>query len=146
MFVGEHYNKIDEKGRLTVPVKFRDKLGEEFVLTRGFDGCLTLYPQEPWEIFTDKLMHLPATSPESRKLTRYFVAGAVICTLDKQGRILVPENLRKDAGLVREVVLAGALDHVEIWSETKWKADNDFSNPETVDEIARNLADRNISL
>lgn len=146
MFVGEHYNRIDEKGRLTVPVKFRFELGEEFVLTRGFDGCLTLYPQEPWNKFADKLLHLPTTNKEGRKLTRFFVAGACICTLDKQGRILVPENLRNSAGLTKDVVLAGALDHIEIWSKEKWDADNDFSDPETLDEIAESLESKDISL
>ncbi|MEE0955569.1 MAG: division/cell wall cluster transcriptional repressor MraZ [Eubacterium sp.] len=146
MFVGEYYNRIDEKGRLTVPVKFRFELGEEFVLTRGFDGCLTLYPQEPWDKFADKLLHLPTTNKEGRKLTRFFVAGASMCTLDKQGRILVPENLRNSAGLTKDIVLAGALDHIEIWSKEKWDADNDFSDPGTLDEIAASLESKDISL
>lgn len=112
---------MDAKGRLIVPAKLREQLGDEFVVTKGMDGhCLAVYPMEEWKILEGKLRALPLTDPDGRLLTRYLMAGAVLCELDKQGRILLPSVLREFAQLEKEVVLAGSMDHVEIWNKQKW--------------------------
>ena len=90
MFMGEYNHTIDAKGRLIIPSRFRDLLGEEFVLTRGLDGCLSIYPMDEWAAFEEKLRALPLTNKDARTFSRFFVAGATTCQLDKQGRILVP--------------------------------------------------------
>ncbi len=122
MFRGEHKHTIDAKGRLTVPSDFRELLGEKFVLTKGFEGCLSIYPMTEWEAFEKKLSALPLTNKSARTLTRFFVAGATECELDKQGRILVPPTLREFAGLEKNVMLAGQLGRIDIWNEEKWWA------------------------
>lgn len=122
MFRGEHKHTIDAKGRLTVPSDFRELLGEKFVLTKGFEGCLSIYPMTEWEAFEKKLSALPLTNKSARTLTRFFVAGATECELDKQGRILVPPTLREFAGLEKNVMLAGQLGRIDIWDEEKWWA------------------------
>ena len=115
MFMGEYNHTIDAKGRLIIPAKFREPLGEEFVLTRGLDGCLYIYPMDEWEAFEEKLRALPLTNKDARAFSRFFVAGATTCELDKQGRILVPQTLREFAGLEKDVILAGNLSRVEVW-------------------------------
>ena len=120
MFMGEYNHTIDAKGRLIIPAKFREPLGEEFVLTRGLDGCLYIYPMDEWEAFEEKLRALPLTNKDARAFSRFFVAGATTCELDKQGRILVPQTLREFAGLEKDVILAGNLSRVEVWSKEKW--------------------------
>ena len=105
MFMGEYQHSIDAKGRLIVPAKFRDGLGEHFVVTKGLDNCLFAYPQEEWKIFEEKLKQLPLTSTGARKFVRFFFAGAVECDLDNQGRIILPSNLREYAGLKKDTVL-----------------------------------------
>lgn len=99
MFRGEHKHTIDAKGRLIIPSDYRELLGEKFVLTKGFEGCLSIYPMTEWEAFEKKLSALPLTNKNARTLTRFFVAGATECELDKQGRILIPSTLREFAGL-----------------------------------------------
>ena len=94
MFMGEYNHTIDAKGRLIIPSKFRELLGEEFVLTRGLDGCLFIYPMDEWDIFEQKLRALPLTNKNARTFSRFFVAGAATCELDRQGRILVPQRRR----------------------------------------------------
>ena len=120
MFMGEYNHTIDAKGRLIIPSKFRELLGEEFVLTKGLDGCLSIYPMTEWEAFEKKLSALPLTNKNARTLTRFFVAGATECELDKQGRILIPSTLREFAGLEKNVMLAGQLGRIDIWDEEKW--------------------------
>ena len=104
MFMGEYNHTIDAKGRLIIPSKFRELLGEEFVLTKGLDGCLSIYPMDEWKAFEEKLKALPLTNKSARAFSRFFVAGATMCELDKQGRILVPATLREFAGLEKDVV------------------------------------------
>ena len=120
MFMGEYSHTIDTKGRLIIPSKFREELGDEFVLTKGLDGCLSIYPMEQWKIFEKKLEALPLTNKNARKFSRFFVAGATTCELDRQGRILVPATLREFAGLEKDVVLTGNLNRIEVWSKAKW--------------------------
>ena len=93
MFMGEYNHIIDAKGRLIIPARFRELLGEEFILTKGLDGCLSIYPMDAWEAFETKLRALPLTNKNARTFTRFFVAGATNCELDRQGRILVPQTL-----------------------------------------------------
>ena len=119
MFMGEYNHTIDAKGRLIIPSRFRELLGEEFVLTRGLDGCLSIYPMDEWAAFEEKLRALPLTNKDARTFSRFFVAGATTCQLDKQGRILVPQTLRQFAGLEKDVVLTGNLNRIEVWSKEK---------------------------
>ena len=138
MFMGEYNHMIDAKGRLIIPAKFRELLGEEFILTKGLDGCLSIYPMNEWEAFEEKLRALPLTNKNARTFTRFFVAGATSCELDKQGRILLPATLGEFAGLDKEVVLTGMLNRIEIWSKDKWMENNSFDD---MDDIAEQMTD-----
>ena len=136
MFMGEYSHTIDAKGRMIIPSKFREELGENFVLTKGLDGCLSIYPMDEWEAFEEKLRALPLTNKDARAFSRFFVAGATTCELDKQGRILVPSTLREFAGLNKDVVLTGNLTRIEVWSKEKWLEN---SNYEDMDAIAEGM-------
>ena len=105
MFMGEYSHTIDAKGRMIIPSKFREELGENFVLTKGLDGCLSIYPNEEWKNFEEKLKALPLNDKNARAFLRFFVASATLCELDKQGRILVPATLREFAGLEKDCLL-----------------------------------------
>ena len=128
MFIGEYQHTIDPKGRVIMPAKFREGLGERFVLTKGLDHCLFAYPNEEWSILEKKLRSLPLTNKDARAFIRFFFAGACECELDKQGRILIPANLREYAGLEKDVVIIGVSTRVEIWSKNKWDEYNSASN------------------
>lgn len=141
MFMGEYNHTIDAKGRLIIPAKFREALGEEFILTRGLDGCLSIYPMDEWKSFEEKLKALPLTDKNARAFLRFFVAGATSCELDKQGRILVPSTLREFAGLEKEVVLTGNLTRIEVWSKEKWIEN---SNYDDMDSIAASMQEMGI--
>ena len=141
MFMGEYSHTIDAKGRLIIPSKFREQLGEEFVLTKGLDGCLSIYPNDEWADFEEKLRALPLTNKNARTFSRFFVAGATSCELDKQGRILVPATLREFAGLEKDVVLTGNINRIEIWSKEKW---NENSNYDDMDAIAESMEEMGI--
>lgn len=141
MFMGEYSHTIDAKGRLIIPAKFREALGEEFILTKGLDGCLSIYPMNEWESFEEKLKALPLTDKNARAFLRFFVAGATACELDRQGRILVPSTLREFAGLEKEVVLTGNLTRIEIWSKQKWIEN---SNYDDMDSIAASMQEMGI--
>ena len=141
MFMGEYSHSIDAKGRLIIPSKFREQLGEEFVLTKGLDGCLSIYPMDEWTAFEEKLKALPLTNKNARTFSRFFVAGATSCELDKQGRILVPSTLREFAGLEKEVVLTGNLTRIEVWSKEKWIEN---SNYDDMDSIAASMQEMGI--
>ena len=136
MFMGEYSHTIDAKGRLIIPSRFREQLGEEFVLTKGLDGCLSIYPMDEWTAFEEKLRALPLTNKNARTFSRFFVAGATTCELDKQGRILLPAALREYAGIEKDAVLVGMGSRIEIWSREAWTAKNDFSD---IEEIAEDL-------
>lgn len=141
MFMGEYSHSIDAKGRLIIPSKFRELLGEEFVLTKGLDGCLFIFPNDEWTSFEEKLRALPLTNKSARTFSRFFVAGATSCELDKQGRILVPATLREFAGLEKDVVLTGSINRIEVWSKEKWSENNNYDD---MDAIAENLTDLGI--
>ena len=141
MFMGEYSHSIDTKGRLIIPSKFRELLGEEFVLTKGLYGCLSIYPMDEWTAFEEKLKALPLTNKNARTFSRFFVSGATSCELDKQGRILIPATLREFAGLEKDVVLTGNITRIEIWSKEKW-AEN--SNYDDMDAIAEGMQEMGI--
>ena len=139
MFMGEYNHTIDAKGRLIIPSKFRELLGEEFVLTKGLDGCLFVFPMNEWGAFELKLKSLPLTDKNARAFSRFFVAGAATCELDKQGRILVPSTLREFAGLDKDVVLAGNLSRIEIWSKEKWSENCDYDDMDSIAESMQSM-------
>lgn len=121
MFIGEYQHNIDEKGRLAVPVKFRVELQKGAVVTRGLDNCLFLYPQKDWEALANKLAKLPISQANTRAFARLMLAGAMDCDIDKQGRIMLPDYLRKYAGVRKKVVVAGLYNRLEIWDEEAWE-------------------------
>ena len=114
MFMGEYNHTIDAKGRLIVPSKFREKLGNEFIATKGLDGCLFVYPNEEWANIEEKFRNIPLTTKDARKFSRFFFAGAAVCEVDKQGRILLPQVLREFADLQKDAVLVGVLSSLSI--------------------------------
>lgn len=144
MFIGEYNHTIDTKGRLIVPSKFREALGDEFVVTKGLDGCLFVYPMEEWAVFTDKLKDLPLTKKDARQFSRFFLAGAALCEVDKQGRILIPAVLRDFAGLEKDAVLVGVSSRIEIWSRSNWERISDV-DIEDMDNIAEHMEDIGIT-
>jgi len=142
--MGEYLHNIDQKGRVIVPSKFREELGEKFVVTRGLDQCLFCYPLHEWKILEEKLKKLPLTKKDARAFTRFFFSGAVECEIDKQGRINIPLTLRKYAGLEKECAIIGVSNRIEIWANDKWEEYVDTSE-ESFAEIAENLMDFDIN-
>ncbi|MBU4332422.1 division/cell wall cluster transcriptional repressor MraZ [Patescibacteria group bacterium] len=120
MFIGEYNHNIDEKGRLAVPVKFRKDLAQGVVITRGLDDCLFLYPKEEWGKLAERLSKLPISQANTRAFARLMLAGAMDGDLDKQGRVIVPDYLRKYAGIKKKTVITGLYNRLEIWDEEKW--------------------------
>lgn len=141
--MGEFQHNIDAKGRIIVPSKFRDQLGDSFVVTRGLDQCLFVYPMEEWSILEEKLKKLPLTKKDARAFTRFFFSGAVECEIDKQGRINIPQSLRNYAGIEKECVVIGVSNRIEIWSSEQWESYVTDSE-ESFAEIAENLMDFDI--
>lgn len=138
MFMGEYHHNIDEKGRLIMPSKFRYDLGETFVITRGIDSCLFVYPKETWNNITSKLNELSFTKKDVRSFQRFFLSAATICEFDKQGRINITSPLADYADLTKECVVIGVNDRIEIWSKENFdKFLND--NIENVSDIAEHL-------
>ena len=120
MFLGEFEHSIDDKGRLTIPAKFRDELEGGVVVTRGLDGCLWAYSRSEWEILAEKIALLPTTNPAARNFARFMFSSAFDSVPDRQGRVLVPQNLRDYAGITNETVVIGVMNRVEIWQPNKW--------------------------
>lgn len=121
LFYGEYLHSIDVKGRIIVPAKFREGLGEKFIVTKGLDNCLFAYSPEEWSNLEAKLRGLPFTDKDVRAFVRFFFAGATECEVDKQGRIHIPQNLREYAGLSKEVFVIGVSARVEIWDKDTWE-------------------------
>lgn len=138
MFIGEYAHSVDAKGRMIVPSKFREVLGEKFVVTKGLDNCLFVYSCEEWNAFCEKLKGLPVTNANARAFVRFFLSGALECEVDKQGRILLPQNLRTYGEIVKDVSVIGAGTRVEIWDSEKWASYNSSENLNP-DEIASNM-------
>lgn len=140
MFMGEYQHNIDDKGRMIIPSRFRKELGSTFVVTRGMDGCLFIYPFSEWERLEQKLKSLPFTKKDTRAFTRFFFSGASECELDKQGRVRIPANLRAYAKLEKECVIIGVSTRVEVWSKPLWE---DYFNESesSFSDIAENMMD-----
>lgn len=134
---------MDPKGRVIVPSKFREGLGDRFIITKGLDNCLFAYSSEEWSNLEAKLKTLPLTNKDARAFIRFFFAGASECELDKQGRILIPQNLREYAGLEKDIYVIGVSTRVELWDKSKWE---DYSSDENVsaDSIAEKMAELGI--
>jgi len=137
MFMGEYDHSIDPKGRLIIPLKFRELLGDEIVITRGFEDCLFVYSKEEWANVEETFRKAPQYSAETRYFLRHFIAGACEVEIDKQGRALIPQKLREFAGLDKDVVLAGVITKVEIWSKERWE---NATGTEDIGEVAKNMA------
>ncbi len=120
MFIGEYTISMDEKGRIAVPAKFRSLLKQEAVITRGLDQSLFIYPKSEWEVIAAKLASLPLSQANSRAFARLMLAGAWDIEIDGQGRVIVPEYLRKFANLTKKVVAAGLYNRIELWDEEAW--------------------------
>lgn len=129
MFMGQYEHTIDAKGRTIIPAKYREGLGDEFVVTRGLDGCLYLYPAEAWQEFAEKLQNLPS-SLQNRQIQRQFLSKAMEVSLDKQGRILVPAMHREMAGLEKDVVFVGMMNRVELWDKARLEKEDVTENGE----------------
>jgi MraZ protein len=125
MFLGSYLHNIDSKGRLTLPAKFRAELAKGVVVTRGLDRCLWVFPIETWEAFARKMNELPLTDKGARDFARFLYGNATDCEPDKQGRILLPNNLRDHADLDGETVIVGGPGRLEIWSRERWDLAND---------------------
>ncbi len=123
MFLGEFEHSVDDKGRLTIPARFRDELAGGVVVTRGLDDCLWAYPRSEWEKLAEKIADLPTTNPAARKFARFMFSSAFDSIPDRQGRVLIPQNLRKFAGITTECTVIGVMNKVEIWNPGKWSAD-----------------------
>ena len=128
MFMGEYNHTIDTKGRIIIPSKFRDTLGDDFVITKGLDGCLFVYDKTEWQVFEEKLKSLPLTNKDARQFVRFFLAGAALVEVDKQGRVLIPLVLREFAGIEKDTVLIGVGSRIEIWSKEKWNDVDSFDD------------------
>jgi MraZ protein len=122
MFIGEYFHTLDTKKRLAIPAKFRKDLGKKAVLTRGLDNCLYLYPLQEWKKLAEKLSRLPITRSDSRAFVRLMLAGAMDVSLDRLGRILIPDYLKDYADLGKKIAVAGLYNRIEIWDENKWEA------------------------
>ena len=145
MLSGEYRHSIDEKGRLIIPSKIRNEMGDRIVITRGLDGCLFGYNEKNWERIMEKLNTLPFTKRDARNFTRFLASGATLLEFDKQGRVNLPNFLSQYATLLKEVVIVGVIDRIEIWSREKWEQFmND--NVDSLSDISENLFDSNLNI
>ena len=128
MFIGEYQHSIDTKNRAIMPSKLREKLGDDFVMTKGLDNCLFIYSMHEWKIVEDKLKNLPMTNKDARAFVRFFFAGASECELDKQGRMLIPSNLKEYAKIDKDIVIVGVSTRIELWSLEEWNRFNSDAN------------------
>ncbi|OPJ63244.1 division/cell wall cluster transcriptional repressor MraZ [Clostridium oryzae] len=142
MFIGEYQHAIDTKNRMIIPSKFREQLGSTFVVTKGLDGCLYVYPMEEWKVLEEKLKKLPLTSKDARAFVRFFFSGANEIEVDKQGRALIPQNLLEYAQIKKEIVSIGVSTRIEIWSKSRWDEYN--SSNIDFDGIAEKMSELGI--
>ena len=141
LLMGEYHHTIDEKGRITIPSKVRYELGESFVVTRGLDHCLYVYPKQEWENIIAKYQKLPNTK-DARNFMRFFLSGATTCEFDKQGRINIQSSLIHYAELKKECIIVGVSDHLEIWSQELWQQlldENEENFSSMADSLFSNL-------
>ena len=138
MLIGEYEHSLDAKGRLIMPSKLRESIGEKFIVTKGLDGCLFGFSKQEWTNFEEKLKTLPLTNKNARDFVRFFLSGATECEIDKQGRFLVVANLRQYASMEKDVVIIGVGTRIEIWDKKKWEEYNSEENI-SADAIAENM-------
>ena len=138
MFMGEHIHSIDTKGRVIIPSKFRELLGDHFIVTVGLDGCLWVFSDQEWEEFSSKLRSLPVANETARKFARHFLSGADEAEPDKQGRILIPQKLRNFAKLEKDVAVVGVGNRVEIWDRNAWENASSFDD---MDDLAAHMGE-----
>ena len=143
VLIGEYEHSLDGKGRLIMPAKLREDMGERFIITAGLDGCLFGFSLTEWNKFEDKLKALPITNKNARTFVRFFLSGATECELDKQGRFLITGKLRENANLEKDVTLIGAGTRIEIWDREKWQKQTDEENI-SLEEIEQNMAELGI--
>ena len=143
MLLGEYKHNLDSKGRLAVPAKFREKLQSGAILTRGLDNCLFVFAAKEWEVLVGKLMALPIAQANSRAFVRLMLSGAMDVDLDSQGRILVPDYLRKYADIKKQAVVTGLYNRIEIWDDQKWQQYKQKTESAS-DEIAEKLGELGI--
>ena len=145
MFMGEYNHTIDAKSRLIIPSKLRESLGDQFVVTKGLDGCLFVFDNAEWTAFEEKLKNIPGslTNPDVRKFIRFFMAGASEVEVDKQGRILIPASLKDFAALEKDVVLIGVGSRVEIWSKERYEGTVTYDDME---EIAMHMSELGLGI
>lgn len=144
MFMLKYNHTLDPKGRVIIPSKWRETLGENFFVSKGMDPCLHIYANEAWEEFENKLAQLPMEDERARRVVRYFLAGAAQVETDKQGRILLPTELRTFAGLDEdnEVVMVGMGNHIELWSKSRYET---VTAEDDVNELIKSMADLNLN-
>ena len=138
MLIGEYEHSLDDKGRLIMPSKLRESIGEKFIITKGLDGCLFGFSKQEWTNFEEKLKTLPLTNKNARDFVRFFLSGATECEIDKQGRFLIVANLRQYASMEKDVVIIGVGTRIEIWNKQKWEEYNSEENI-SADAIAENM-------
>lgn len=143
MFLGEYQHSLDAKGRITIPSKFREELGDKFVATKGLDNCIFIYPLSEWQEIERKLNKLPLTRSDVRSFVRFFFSGAAELENDKQGRTVIPVNLREYAQITKDIVVIGVGSRIEVWSTGKWEEYNEVASSSFA-EIAENLVDLGI--
>ncbi|KUO95552.1 division/cell wall cluster transcriptional repressor MraZ [Ferroacidibacillus organovorans] len=143
MFLGEFQHSLDDKARLTIPAKFREGLGGSFILTRGLDQCLFVFPRADFEALEERLRAMPLSRSDARQFVRFLFSGATECDLDKQGRVLIPANLREYASLKQDCFVVGVGPRVEIWSGERWKAYSEGA-ASSFNELAESLMDLNL--
>lgn len=142
MFIGEYHHTIDQKGRIAIPVKFRSAFVSGAVVTRGIDNCLSVYTKDTWQVLAEKVAKLPISKANTRAFSRHMLTGAMELELDKQGRIVLPDYLRRYGALAKKVVVAGVSDRLELWDSAAWeqyrasteKSSSDIA--ETLDELS----------
>jgi MraZ protein len=145
MFMGEYHHTIDEKGRIIIPSKFREELGEKFIITRGIENCLFVYSLSSWEKITNKLEALPFTKKDARQFVRFFLSGATTAEFDKQGRVNITSPLISYANLQKDCVVIGTGDRLEIWSQEDWNAFFDSASS-NMSDIAENLFNESVNI
>ena len=143
MLLGEYNHNLDTKGRMAIPAKFRDKLSAGAIITRGIDNCLFVFANTEWEKLAQKLIALPLAQADARAFVRLMLSGATDVEIDSQGRILIPDSLRKYAGIKKEVIVAGLYNRIEVWDEATWNAYKTKTET-TSEEIAEKLGELGI--
>ena len=145
MLSGEYRHSIDLKGRVIIPSKIRDEMGSKIIITRGLDGCLFGYNEKTWNLILEKLNTLPFTKRDARNFTRFMTSGAITLEFDRQGRVNIPNYLSQYASLIKDVVIVGVINRIEIWSKDKWEEFMN-NNIESLSDISENLFDSNFEI